>query len=286
MKNINIKQLAKEFKLNEKEQNLLKNILIIKDFHNNIKDIKVFENYINKWLEKIPTIKEEDERLLKSIREKFHFFESKFPLYNTKYIKINQKAYILNSNKIEIALYKNSEKKLFWKISPKFINHFKPNDIIKLGFLRKEDGKFYLFKTKILNIQNISGMTLLTTMHSEKFEIRQKRKNDRYPIEIPLEIKYKNIYKKTSTFIGNFSNISKNGAQIFLKNFDSEIDKAEPLSLKFSMDQKIFFVEANIKYIIKENQKIVIGIEFKNIKKDFESSISKFINQLSQKNDI
>jgi len=278
MNSLDIGPIAKRYGLSIKEQNLLKKILSFSVYKNSLLNIKAFENYIQNWIEKNISITEEDEKLLKNIREKFNFFDPKYPLFNTKYIKISQEAFIINGKKTPIKLYKNGEKKLFWQIDQQNLKNLHPKEKIKIGFLRKEDKKFYIFETKILDINSFYSITLIKTDHSKKFEIRESRSKKRYDIKIPLQIKYKTLDKKISTIDGVTKNVSFCGMQILLKNFDKDIDQNENISIKINLDNKNFYVDGEIKYIIKDID-TNIGVELKNIKKDFQSALIKEIKR-------
>ncbi len=236
-------------------------------------------------------VKEEPSKLnlIPSIRSKLKFDTVPWfiPLNTSRDIDLYQTGTIeVGGFKVEAAVWDKNETEIHIALLKNIYLPVRKGDSVKFFFIREMDGR-YSFESKILDIYEEQGKTVLVLEHTDQLNRVQFRERLRWKVNIPVmymiiegnpeEEGLANISTNAGLKEGTIEDISAKGVRICTQE-PIKPSGNEYVLMSFKIDNRGFEnILGKIVNIRTVGKKICIGIKFLNLSKNEERFIDQFI---------
>ncbi len=268
-----LEKISKELGLNETQKDLL--FKIFSNYQLDIHHLKEFEKSVLEFEKRVENrLSSAEEKTLNQIRQKLKFFDPKFVLCTTKYLKKNQRAKILGKD-IPIVLENLNELHLRWKFDCKYYDKLNEKEQIEIALMRDEDHRFYRFSVVIESIDLSPNRCTFTTDHTDAIDF-DKRREKRFNSKLPAKINFKAEPTRVVFTEGEVTNLNGTGMQLRLY---SQIQKLKPSSLiRVCILFKNGFEESLARVVYIDSDNSLVGARFEKSPPSFTKALQIYLD--------
>ncbi|WP_028950792.1 flagellar brake protein [Sulfurihydrogenibium subterraneum] len=244
-----------------------------------------FEKIIDVYIKENPNI---DENLIKEMREKlgFDYVPYFVPITTSKDIELFQGGKLKTEEGItyNVALYDKDELYMYWVITDKTIPTIKPEDRVKVSFIRKSDAA-YTLEGQVIDVINENGRVIVKIPHT--FELIRIQRREYPRVEVEIESLLGKKEKKDGQeillwIIAKILDISPSGAKVCINPEEKDKLKlliGDKILLSFNLLEKEFQEEAEIVNIHEKQNILCYGVKFTDIKEFQQKHIFEFVRK-------